>query len=400
MGKDIGRYEKVEINKLIPYKNNARTHSVAQIKKIQASIKEFGFINPVLIDGEYNIIAGHGRIEAAKLENMKDVPCLFIEGLTKEQKQAYIIADNRLALDAEWDMGILKFEMKELKDFDFNIELTGFDFAEINEISLDDTKEVVEDDFVMELSEEPKAKLGDVYQLGKHRLVCGDSVKDEDVDVLMNGQKAEMVFTDPPYALFGNSTGVANVVDDNMVRPFFKSIMQMLQKHTVQFGHIYMCCDWHSAFSIESCAREVNLKAKNMCIWDKGDGGVGAMYQQCYEIIWFFDNSPTATKTMAKTKSGVRVVHGVPNIWRQSRVGGERLHNAQKPVEIIEIPITNGSKLGDIVLDLFGGSGSTLIACEQLNRICYMMELSPKYIDVIISRWETFTGNKAVKINE
>jgi len=384
MGKDIGRYEKVEINKLIPYKNNARTHSVAQIKKIQASIKEFGFINPVLIDGEYNIIAGHGRIEAAKLENMKDVPCLFIEGLTKEQKQAYIIADNRLALDAEWDMGILKFEMKELKDFDFNIELTGFDFAEINEILLDDTKEVVEDDFEVELPDDPISKLGDIYQLGNHRLMCGSATDEKDVNILMNGEKADMVFTDPPYNI--NYMGVKDkrqIKNDKMSdEDFTKFISDAIGTNET----MYICCSWQFMHLFKKAMENNGVPPKAMIVWNKVNPAQHLdKYFKQHELILYYGKF-----------GGEKTLRG--DIWETKRQRNT-VHPTMKPIELISMALED-NPTANIIKDVFGGSGSTLIACEQLDRICYMMELDSKYIDVIISRWETFTGNKAVKINE
>ena len=198
MEKDASRYELIKIEKLIPYINNARTHSPEQIKQIQASIREFGFINPILIDGNFNIIAGHGRVMAAKAEGMDKLPCLFIEHLTEAQKKAYILADNKLAENAGWDMDILKIELEELQGFDFDLNLIGFDDTEIS-LLFEEPQEAQEDDFDIELPEEPKSKLGDIYQLGRHRLMCGDSTSEGDVDILMDGNKAHMCFTDPPY---------------------------------------------------------------------------------------------------------------------------------------------------------------------------------------------------------
>ena len=210
----------------------------------------------------------------------------------------------------------------------------------------------------------------------------------------MGGVKADMVFTDPPYALFGNSTGVA-CADDGMVRSFFRDILVMLKMQSKLFAHIYVCCDWHSAFAIEAVSRQIELKAKNLCIWDKGDGGVGAMYQQCYEMIWFFDNSPTQKTTMNTGKAGVKTVNGKPNIWRVKRHTTGRVHNAQKPVDLVSIPMLAGSDGGDCILDLFGGSGTTMISAEINGRKSMLMELDPKYCDVIVQRWQDFTGQQA-----
>lgn len=225
-----------------------------------------------------------------------------------------------------------------------------------------------------------------------HFVMCGDSTDKANVELLMNGVKADMVFTDPPYALFGNSTGVSEgVADDKMVRPFFRDIMNMCKLTTKLYGHIYMCCDWHSAFAIEAVARDVELRRKNMCIWYKGQGGIGAMYTMSYEIVWFFANSPINKTTSRTIKGGKeRTINGVSNVWVVNRETGEKYHNAIKPIEMIKIPINASSDKNDIVLDLFLGSGSTLIACEQTDRICYGMELDEKYLDVVRKRWAKY----------
>ena len=379
------------VDDLIAYENNPRNNDEA-VDYVAESIKEFGFKVPIVIDKNNVIVAGHTRYKACKKLNINEVPCLVADDLTDEQIKAFRLADNKVAEVATWDFEKLDLELSTLE---LDMELFGFESDTDVE-----TQEVVEDEFEVELPEEPKAKYGDIYQLGNHRLMCGDSTKVEDVEKLMNGKKADMVFTDPPYALFGNSTGVAGICDDKMTRPFFLSIFKNLKQFTKLFGHIYVCCDWHSAFSLQAMAKDAGLTEKNLCIWDKGDGGVGAMYQQCYEMIWFFANSPLATKTIGKQKSGERTINGKPNIWRYNRVqSNERVHNAQKPVEMIKFAIENSSDNNENVLDLFGGSGSTLIACEQLNRSAYLMELDPKYVDVIINRWEQFTGEKAVLLN-
>ena len=391
------KVELAPIDTIKPYPNNPRKLSETAIEKVAQSIQEFGFRQPIVIDKDRIIVVGHTRYRASKKLGYKKVPITIAENLTKEQINAYRIADNRTNEEAKWDEELLKMELKELDYKDFDLKMTGFDDKQINDLLFEEKQGLTDDDDVPDTPEKPITKLGDIWQLGKHRLLCGDSTNSNQIELLMNGQKADMVFTDPPYALFGNSTGVAGVVDDNMVKPFFRNIMLSFKKYTKIYSHIYMCCDWHSAFSIENCAREVELKPKNMCIWDKGDGGVGAMYQQCYEIIWFFDNSPTNKTTFRTVKAGVRTVNGKPNIWRFKRVTGNRIHNAQKPIEMISMPIICGSDKNNIILDLFLGSGSTLIACEKLDRICYGIELDPKYCDVIVKRWEQWTGEKATK---
>ena len=371
----------MKLSDIKPNPNNPRVIKDDAFEKLCNSIKEFPkmmALRPMVVDQDNVVLGGNMRLKALQHLGFKEIPDTWVKKaseLTDEEKRRFIIADN--VSGGEWDWGVLQADWDVAQLEDWGLDIPDYEVKQ---------PEAVEDDYQIPDETETDIVLGDLFEMGEHRLLCGDSTDSDTVAKLMNGEKADMVFTDPPYALFGNSTGVANVVDDNMVRPFFKNIMKMCQNNTKLFGHIYMCCDWHSAFSIQSCAREVDLKAKNMCIWDKGDGGVGAMYQQCYEIVWFFDNSPTSKQTMGKTKAGVITVNGVPNIWRVSRVTSDREHNAQKPIEMISVPISNGTKEDELVLDLFLGSGSTMVAAHQLNRKCYGMELDPKYCQVIIDR--------------
>ena len=382
----------IKTEQLVPYDKNTKKHDKTQINNVAESIKQYGFVQPIVIDKDNVVVIGHCRLLAAKKLKMKEVPCVCVEDLTEEQVKALRIVDNK-SNESEWDFDFLADELLEIDlsafDFDFGIE----DEEEETEIVEDEAPEVDED-------ADPITKLGDIWQLGRHRLMCGDSTDKATVEMLMDGKKADMVFTDPPYALFGNSTGVSGICDDKMTRPFFLAIFQRLRENTKLFGHIYACCDWHSAFSLQAMAKQAGLTEKNLCIWDKGDGGLGAMYQQCYEMVWFFANSPIATQTIGKKKAGERTVNGKPNIWRYSRENSnDRVHNAQKPLAMVEFAIKNSCDKGENVLDLFGGSGTTLIASEATDRTCYMMELDPKYCDVIIKRWETLTGEKAVLLN-
>lgn len=367
--------------------NNPRAIRKDQLNKLVKSLQEFPEMleaRPIVIDKDGTVLGGNMRLKAAQLAGLEEVP-VYVREWDEDKDGQFIIKDN--VSFGEWDQDMLanEWEPEQLDEWGLNI-----DWDEPEE-----TEGLTDADDVPEVPEEATTKPGDLWLLGEHRLLCGDSTKAEDVERLMDGNKADMVFTDPPYALFGNSTGVAGITDDNMVRPFFRGIMEMLKRNAKTYAHIYMCCDWHSAFSIEACAREVELQSKNMCIWDKGDGGVGSMFQQCYEIVWFFDNSPTNKTTMRTVKAGVRTVNGKPNIWRFPRVKGDKMHNAQKPVDMIVVPIEAGSDQGESVLDLFCGSGSTLIAAEKTNRKFYGMEMDRKYCDVIVKRWEDFTGKKA-----
>jgi DNA modification methylase len=394
------KIEQVATASLVPYAKNAKKHDAAQAAAIAGSIREFGFNNPVLIDADNGIIAGHGRVLAAHQLGLEHVPCLRLTHLTDTQKRAYILADNRLAeLGGGWDAEMLAAELESLSAEGITMEEIGFDADALEELGAglgDEGNPEADAEPQIDKAEELRAKWGvepgQLWELGAHRLLCGDSTKPEDVSRLMDGQKAEMVFTDPPYALFGNSTGVHGIADDKMVRPFFRDIGRASMEWVENFGHVYLCCDWHTASVIQSVIGEVGLTAKNLCVWDKGDGGIGANYQQCYELIWFFTNSPRAKGTMARKEAGEKTVNGVPNIWRFPRVQKDRIHNAEKPVGMVSVPITNGSKQGNIVLDFFSGSGTVLIACEQLGRKCRAIEISPAYVAVAIQRWADATG--------
>ena len=379
------KYENVKVKDLIPYANNARTHSDEQIKKLQSSIREFGFINPVLVDNKLSIIAGHGRVEAAKREGLEEVPCLYIEDLTDAQKKAYILADNRMALDAGWDMDILNAELEALKEMDFDISLTGFDENELSD--MEEEPEVEEDDFEMEPPEEPKAKLGDIYQLGNHRLMCGDSTSVTDVDKLMNEEKADMVFTDPHYGVDyeGINNDSRSDLEDLLTSAFENYKENCIDGASVYCFHSDKCADiFHNVFRSFCHFSSMIIWEKQSLVLSQGD------YQSIHEpcIYGWFDNGTHRFFGDRKQTS----------VWQFDRKSVEG-HTTPKPIGFICKALENSSKKNEKVLDMFGGSGSTLIACEQLNRNCYMMELDPKYIDVIIARWENFTGKKAVLIN-
>jgi len=383
--------EKRKINDLIPYSANPRQMTEKQVEDLKKSLEKFDLVEIPAINTDNTILAGHQRLKIMQLlgRGEEDIDVRVPDRLlTHQEVKEYNIRSNKNT--GQWDFEILanNFEIPDLLEW-------GFDDKELkidSNVKEDDPPPA--DDI-----NPPVAKVGDVYQLGNHRLMCGDSTKIEDIEKLMDGKKADMVFTDPPYALFGNSTGVAGVADDKMIRPFFGAIFRNMRNLVKMFGHLYVCCDWHSAFVLQDMFRETGLRERNLCIWDKGSGGVGAYYQNCYEMIWLLSNSPQAKTTGTKIK-GERLINGRPNIWRFNRANSNREHNAQKPVEMCAQSIECSSDIEQIVVDLFGGSGSTLIACEQFNRRCYMMELDPKYVDVIIKRWEKYTGERAQLIQE
>jgi len=370
-----------------PYKKNAKKHPQKQIKQVAASIKEFGFNQPIVIDKDNVVIVGHGRLEAAKLLGLKDVPVLQVD-LTKEQANAYRLADNKLN-ESDWDMNLVIEELKELSEP--MLDLTGFEKDLI--IEPDD-----KDDEVPDVPEEPTAKLGGIYQLGEHRLMCGDSTKIEDVEKLMDGKKADLVVTDPPYNTGMESkpnnekARLSHMFNDNIEDwpQFIKDFLSNYLVVTKGQCAFYVFIDWRRINDIRSEMEKV-MDVKNVIVWDKKVHGLGSDYKSTYELCIVGKKG----KPEIKNRFGL----DYQDIWRlQREIGRNKMHATVKPVELLEKPIKHASKEDDLVMDLFGGSGSTLIACEKLKRKCNMMELDPKYIDVIIKRWEEYTGNKATKL--
>lgn len=380
------------IKKIVANPNNPRVIKDDKFKKLVQSIKDFPKmleLRPIVIDEDNVVLGGNMRLRALQELGIKEVPVLYANDLTEEQKKEFIIKDNVGFGEWEWEQLANEWDVEKLSEWGLDVPI--FD--------VNDLGEAEEDDYQMPDEVQTDIVLGDLFEIGQHRLLCGDSTDSDQVARLMNDKIADCVFTDPPYALFGNSTGVADVADDKMVRPFFRTILKNYKNITKPYGHIYVCCDWHSAFVIEAMSREVELKAKNLCIWDKGDGGVGAMYQQCYEMIWFFDNSPKNKTTSRTVKAGVRTVNGKPNIWRHHRVSTDRVHNAQKPIEMVENALKNSSDKNDVVVDLFGGSGTTMAAANNVKRHCYMMEMESKYCQVIIDRMLKLDPTLEIKRN-
>lgn len=368
-----------DINELVPYENNARINDKA-IDIVANSIQEFGFKNPCIIDKNNVLVAGHTRVEACKKLGITKVPCIVADDLTEDQIKAFRIADNSSAQVAEWDMDKL---MAELETIDYDMSKYGLaeQMAEIEKI-IDENKEVEEDDFDAELPEEPKAKLGDIYKLGNHRLMCGDSTKQEDVAKLMNGNKADMVFTDPPYNVaFNGRSGNFDVIknddlteeDFNLFIGGFVDILNYLKPK-----HYYIWCNWKFYGILQHL-----LEFKACIVWAKNVFGLGKGYRHQHEFCLFNGNIDED-------------VTNESDLWEVKK-DSNYMHPTQKPLELSARAIKNHKAVKNVV-DLFGGSGGTLITCEQLNRNCYMMELDPKYVDVIIARWEQFTGKKAEKI--
>lgn len=377
--------EWLETKGLIPYAKNSRTHSEAQVAQIAGSIKEFGFNNPVLVDEDNGIIAGHGRVMAAQKLGLQAVPCIRLAHLSDTQRKAYVIADNRLALNAGWDDQMLTLELQELDGEDFDLSLLGFEADELNALlnPIKKTEGLTDEDAVPDVPEEPKTKPGDIYQLGRHRLMCGDSTSIDAVEKLMDGQLADMVFTDPPYGV--DYKGINNDSKDgleDLLRGAFGNYFAVSKSGAAIYCfHSDRCADiFHSVF------REF-FHFSSMIIWAKNSLTLSQTdYQSQHEpcLYGWMDNGSHSWYSDRKQTS----------VWRfdKEKVVG---HTTPKPVALVEKAVTNSSKSGDLVIDLFGGSGSTMIACEKLGRTNFTMELDPKYCDVIVKRWEDFTGQKA-----
>ena len=390
----------VAVDSLIPYVRNARTHSEDQVAQIAASISEFGFTNPILTDGDKGVIAGHGRLAAARKLALTQVPVIELGHLTAIQKKAYILADNRIAANAGWDEELLKLEIAELDEADFNLQLMGFGDEELERLlnGDDDTTGLTEDDAVPELPAEPVSKKGDVWVLGQHRLLCGDSTVLSDVERLMNGQLADMAFTDPPYNVdYGNNAKDKmrgkdrRIMNDALGDGFYKFLYDAcVNLLVVTKGACYVCMSSSELHTLQKAWLDAGGKWSTFVIWAKNTFTLGrADYQRQYEPILY------GWKEGAKHFwCGDR---DQSDIWNYKKPHVNDLHPTMKPVELVERAIKNSSKTRDIVIDLFGGSGTTLIACEKTNRQARLMEMDPKYVDVIVKRWEDFTGQKATR---
>jgi DNA modification methylase len=376
--------EKIPLVDLIPYVNNSRTHSDEQVAQIAASIKEFGFNNPVLIDKEDGIIAGHGRVMAARKLGLTEVPCVRLEHLTKTQRKAYIIADNRLALNAGWNEELLTIELNDLLADGFALEILGFDSDELKGLldPVKPTEGLTDEDAVPEVPEEPKTKPGDIYQLGRHRLMCGDSTSIDAVEKLLDDAKVDMVYTDPPYGIAivgkGGHVGGGKLAKVGTYAP--------------------VAGDESIDVAIEAIQVINTLKAKVEIIWGGNYYASHLNNSSCW-IVWDKENTGNfadAELAWTNQNTAVRIFKHMWNgMLKSSERGEKRVHPTQKPVALAEWCLDEYGNESKTVLDLFCGSGSTLIACEIKKKSGYMMELSPHYCDVIVKRWEDFTGKKA-----
>ena len=374
----------ISTEKLIPYVNNARTHSAEQINKLRSSLREFGFINPVIIDRGFNVIAGHGRIEAAKAEGISEVPCVFADHLTEAQKKAYILADNRMAMDAGWDEELLRVEIEALQAESFDVGLTGFDESEIADLFETDS-EVKDDGFDVdaELEKPPVTKSGDLWLLGSHRLICGDSTREEAYTFLMDGKKANLVVTDPPYNV--NYEGSAGKIkNDNMENgKFYQFLLDAftnMEKSMADDASIYVFHADTEGLNFRKAFADAGFYLSGTCIWKKQSLVLGrSPYQWQHEPVLFGWKKKGRHQWYTGRKEST--------IWEFDKPKKNGDHPTMKPVPLIAYPIKNSSMSNCIVLDPFGGSGSTLIACEQTDRVCHTIELDEKFCDVIVKRF-------------
>lgn len=389
--------EHLQLDDLIPFAKNSRTHSGEQVAQIAASIKEFGFTNPVLIDNDGGIIAGHGRVMAARKLKLKEVPCIRLGHLTDAQKRAYVIADNKLALNAGWDDEMLKLELGDLKELNFDLSLTGFSTDEINALLTPDVVEgLTDEDAVPEVPEEPVTRLGDVWILGNHRLMCGDSTSVDAVEKLMDVATVDMVYTDPPYGI--NIVKASKVGGD---KPFgSKDSRGTVRSTNIVKANIYASIAGDDTIQVALEAIQIikTLGAKVEIIWG-GNYYANALENSSCWIVWDKENTGNfadAELAWTNQKTAVRIFKHMWNgMIKASEHGQKRVHPTQKPVKLAEWCINEYGKNCKTVLDLFCGSGSTLLACESQGKIGYMMELSPHYCDVIVQRWQEFTGKTA-----
>lgn len=403
--------EMKSVDELIPYNKNARMHSDAQVAQIAASMIEFGFTNPVLIDGEKGIIAGHGRLMAAKKLGLKKVPVVILDHLSETQKKAYIIADNKLAENASWNDEILAGELADLKENNFDLDLIGFETQELEKIfsSLYNQDEDGEQEEIPEPEENPISKDGDIWILGKHKLICGDSCDQQTYQTLLENELADMLFTDPPYNVnygntmkdamlgktnkfgktYSNAAGKRTILNDNLGEDFEKFLFDFCKNALeITKGACYICMSSSELHTLQKAFTDAGGKWSTFVIWAKNHFTLGRSdYQRQYEpILYGWKQSNDHYWCGDRNQS---------DVWYYNKPNKSDLHPTMKPVELCKRAILNSSKTDDIVLDCFGGSGSTLIACEQTNRRCRMIELDKKYVDVIIKRWQSLSGGNA-----
>ena len=391
--------QQIALEQLVPYARNARTHSDSQVAQIAGSIAEFGFVNPVLVGGDNIIIAGHGRVMAAKKLGLQTVPTIKLDHLTENQRRALVIADNKIAENAGWDDELLRLELQNLADEDFDLDLLGFDDVELDDLlaSLDDDEAAALDENIPEVQENPVSRTGDIWIMGEHRLLCGDSTSEADMKKLMGGELADMVFTDPPYNVNygdtakdklrskGGAKAGRKIMNDNLgddFEAFLTAACKNILAHTK--GALYICMSSSELDTLQSAFRNAGGKWSTFIIWAKNTFTLGRSdYQRQYEPILYGWKDGNDRYWCGARDQG--------DVWFYNKPQKNDLHPTMKPVDLVVRGIKNSSKTLDIVLDPFGGSGSTLIAAEHTGRQARLIELDPKYVDVIVRRWQEMT---------
>jgi DNA modification methylase len=410
--------ETMPIDALRPYGRNARTHSRKQIRQIARSIERFGFCNPVLIDDEQQIIAGHGRVEAAKLLKMDQVPTVRLSHLSETDKRAYILADNRLAEKAGWDKEMLAIELQGLIDLDIEVELTGFETAEIDLI-LEEAREAKdssgpEDDIPDHGAGPVVSRRGDLWVLGQHRLLCGDARNEAAYEDVLDGQTADFVFTDPPYnvPIDGHVSGLGRIrhgdfamgcgeMSEAEFTAFLEQVFSQLAAHSADGSIHQICMDWRHMGEMLAAGRRVYRELKNVCVWNKTNAGMGTFYRSKHELVfvWKHGSAPHINTfelgQYGRSRSNVWDYAGV-NTLKPGRLEELAMHPTVKPVALVADAIKDCSRRGSIVLDPFAGSGTVLIAAERTGRNACALELGPHYVDLAVRRWQAYTGKAAV----
>jgi site-specific DNA-methyltransferase (adenine-specific) len=391
------KIEQRPIEKLIPYINNSRKHSDEQVAQIAASIKEFGWTNPILVDGDNGLIAGHGRLLAARKLGMDKIPVIELAHLSENQKKALIIADNKLALNSDWDNNLLMIELSELNNDDYDLSVLGFDQDELNALlnPIEPTTGLTDEDDVPDVPDEPKTKPGDIYILGNHRLMCGDSCNVTDMEKLVNDRQVDMWLTDPPYnvAYVGGTKDALTIQNDSMSNEGFRQFLRdayVTADTVMKAGAVFYI--WHAdseGYNFRGAAFDAGWKVRQCLIWKKSSMVLGRQDYHWKHEPCLYGWKEGAGHLWATDRKQTTILE----FDKPSRNGE---HPTMKPVALFEYQMLNNTKGGDIILDSFGGSGTTLLAAEKNGRIAYVMELDPKYCDVIVKRWEDFTGKKAV----
>jgi DNA modification methylase len=415
MRKDEMNIETMRVSALRPYERNARTHSKKQLRQIANSIKRFGFCNPVLIDDNGRILAGHGRVAAAKLLGRDEVPTVRLSHLSEDERRAYVLADNKLAANAGWDREMLAIELQALSELDFDVDLTGFSTAEIDLLMEDQLHgHPAADDVVPDPSpDHPVSEPGDLWMLGGHRLLCGDALDPASYEFLTGNEPAEFVFTDPPYnvPIRGHVSGLGKqchrefaMASGEMSRleftGFLRSVFELLIRHSTDGSIHQICMDWRHMREMLEAGEEVYSELKNLCVWNKDNAGMGSFYRSKHELVfvWKAGTGPHINNfelgQHGRSRTNVWDYPGV-NTLRAGRLDELAMHPTVKPVALVSDAIRDCSTRGGVVLDPFGGSGTTLVAAERAGRKARVMELDPRYVDVAIRRWQKYTGKAA-----